>query len=1348
MEENTYVDEALRTSIDQVMTSFVDICANCINIHREGRWKSFKRTAKRILLDEGSVRDELDNFKKLTQDQLNVQATLTLEVALETNQSVTFIQTSVTEIDSTTKGIKTDVSGLVEAEHKRGQNDARKKNLETIKEKLGQKDEDIANVIEARDNMWKNSVKESGKWLSEVEEYKQWLDRSSSTTPILALTGDPGTGKSFLVSAIAQDVKSRNSATKAERSVLGYYSFSIATKTDSDRNRPEMAIKSICTQMAEQDAVYARHVAAVCAESGKDKSYFKDATCRTLWTTLGIGAPAKNAMHYILLDSVSTLSADELQRLRDAIEQSAPIAEEDKASPLRILLSGEHSSFENYWLTLVSAKAIDITQFNTSDITAFIVEELKIADLFQGEDQDSLRRRKIVEERLLKRSNNCYATVQQDLGKIKAIVASSGTEEELNRVLQESSTDPEAVVRSELETLGTVLNPREIEEVNELLMWAIVGYNRFELDELAAALYLRFNSVSLQPLARKITGKYSKIFSLSYWGNCLYPRDYVEECVVAERVRPRTTADDPKITATITITNGDVKAVQRFFWDLTHHSSFANGFEFRPGSDISQETKRKLQIYRIDAHFEIMKRAFDYFTLSSTDEREKGKALAPYLMCYLPDHLKALYEAKGLDELPLPDKQYITSRIYDMFNEGDLIERNWDICERNIWHKSDEEMGIFWKWLDDPVAIAHLGARDRRWLAEIGQSKHPNRSLLIPVMTMIARNWLQATKWDLPKPFHWIDGFLTLGTKPDLPVGEDNEEGKTKEQPVEETKDDGEIYIWETDSFVEKVKKAERWAKQALNVSEADCTWCIRLGQTYQALEEKEAAMQQFKKAVEMLQSQDPVDKERLCGVLQALGDLEVETKNALAYYKQVSELSEGRADILYHLAKGYASSGEAEEAASIIQRAMTEQASDTDSPLLLSMLKKAVYDEDVGDLVALFAALRSSFKSSPGQWEVVQQMLEAAIDKARTEDKNEDVAILQFQLGYAMYYMRQEFPEDSAKAVDYWRACLKTVWAQAHYDDNKVLVFIEQESLTCLGKLRIEQAMQADSPNIQFNGHELRDAHDRGIIGTMVRGTLASLYALHGQRDIAREILRVDMVTAFNILIDDDIWNDWESFASIWEYLARTGDFENARKACMLFAGQRFDLEVLKALLVDETPPLEAATAHLVDFYEKQCQDDDYTASQRFNIVWSELGVLSMNAEPDSKDAATWTRVMDILRGFHQLKENSFMCMGCERHFDFEVGFNACKFCYDYAVCDDCLNDLRADKPRRVFSCNKLHDWIKLEPWNMQSYIRAWKRLVPVTAEDGSEQLISASKWLGNLCDEWGLDKKEWNFE
>jgi hypothetical protein len=113
MEESSQIDEALRLSIYQVMTSFVNLCADCINIHHEGRWKGFKRNAKRILLDDGSVQSQLAHFKKLTQDQLNIQATLTLEVAVETGQHVKFMKATTLDIDTNTKAIKSDVSGLV-----------------------------------------------------------------------------------------------------------------------------------------------------------------------------------------------------------------------------------------------------------------------------------------------------------------------------------------------------------------------------------------------------------------------------------------------------------------------------------------------------------------------------------------------------------------------------------------------------------------------------------------------------------------------------------------------------------------------------------------------------------------------------------------------------------------------------------------------------------------------------------------------------------------------------------------------------------------------------------------------------------------------------------------------------------------------------------------------------------------------------------------------------------------------------------------------------------------------------------------------------------------------------------
>jgi hypothetical protein len=47
-----------------------------------------------------------------------------------------------------------------------------------------------------------------------------------------------------------------------------------------------------------------------------------------------------------------------------------------------------------------------------------------------------------------------------------------------------------------------------------------------------------------------------------------------------------------------------------------------------------------------------------------------------------------------------------------------------------------------------------------------------------------------------------------------------------------------------------------------------------------------------------------------------------------------------------------------------------------------------------------------------------------------------------------------------------------------------------------------------------------------------------------------------------------------------------------------------------------------------------------------------------------------------------------------------------------------------------------------------MEKYLHACQGLVLMKTADGGEELVSVSKWLGALCEEWGLSKADWNFE
>lgn len=63
----------------------------------------------------------------------------------------------------------------------------------------------------------------------------------------------------------------------------------------------------------------------------------------------------------------------------------------------------------------------------------------------------------------------------------------------------------------------------------------------------------------------------------------------------------------------------------------------------------------------------------------------------------------------------------------------------------------------------------------------------------------------------------------------------------------------GRIIIYDNDSNVRKILKAEQWCKQLLGVTELDYTWCIRLGDTYADVREYDAASEQYKKVRKFL---------------------------------------------------------------------------------------------------------------------------------------------------------------------------------------------------------------------------------------------------------------------------------------------------------------------------------------------------------------------------------------------------------------------------------------------------------------------------------------------------------------
>jgi hypothetical protein len=435
-------------------------------------------------------------------------------------------------------------------------------------------------------------------------------------------------------------------------------------------------------------------------------------------------------------------------------------------------------------------------------------------------------------------------------------------------------------------------------------------------------------------------------------------------------------------------------------------------------------------------------------------------------------------------------------------------------------------------------------------------------------------------------------------------------------------------------------------------------------------------------------------------------------------------------------MCKRYIFVGKGEEAQLIIDKIVTEKISDSESTSLSELLRLATNDLDKGSL-KMFVAVILFASTSPGWWPVVEGEIETAIKNAR-EGKQELLPILLLNLGILAYHFRAQGSREGLRtAVGHWCECLATLHQNFNETstDRARLQLVERQAVGYLSLAYSEQ--QEDVPFGVFKSD---------WISSDTKYVVASHYTSCGQRSEARNLLRPEMVEAFNILCDNDISNDDWGFFKLSHILNQTGDFDNAREAHLLAPRLKFDGEVLQALLASKDGGLDEASQNILDFYQNHCLDSD-GPQQNLRKVSGNVKRLLGATDGNCGNVSPYKAILDTLGYLDHMGNESSICDNCNAEWDYETSLHTCKMCYNLDLCDACLDKFRSTETT-VLVCNKSHDWWDRGGWTMERYIQGCKKLVPLASEDGSIELVSMSKWLGCLCEEWGLSKVDWDFE
>ena len=258
-------------------------------------------------------------------------------------------------------------------------------------------------------------------------------------------------------------------------------------------------------------------------------------------------------------------------------------------------------------------------------------------------------------------------------------------------------------------------------------------------------------------MEKKLKKKYNKLFG--YEDGLIQVGDEIENAVTTTANTRIKAADIPQITATITITSANMSQAQNFLWDLAEHGAMKK-FLFDENA-AKKTSKGTIRVNQFDAHLWILNQSL---LLLSSPPDERTKALAVYILEWFPFHLRELREHKNFESLDVEEKQKIGQGVYAFIGDEDILEKFWGAYgpPSTNWIDEPVDLAYLWKWLEDEEATRFLGKKDKSSLKQNKEDPNPDRSLLLPIITMISRHWLMDRAWDVRAPFEWVKTYLQL----------------------------------------------------------------------------------------------------------------------------------------------------------------------------------------------------------------------------------------------------------------------------------------------------------------------------------------------------------------------------------------------------------------------------------------------------------------------------------------------------------------------------------------------------------------------------------------------------------
>lgn len=744
------IDVAMRRIIHELLCSVMTITTLSLKIVKENKLLLYIKVFA-FDSDEG-VSAELTKLKRLTDTENAMRGALTFESAMNSNSKITvgFSETrdSLNVLDKKMDVLGASIQEISNAKEKRNKDDARQRQLETVKKAISPKEiykEVLTNYNDRR-------VYQTGSWLLGSSAFMEWADNKLGLQPILCISGNEGYGKSYLVSAIIDHLRSRYSqGLSTSRTSIAYYFFEYDNKVSQSKDTPSVnqALRAVVWQLAQNDLVYLKDASKCCnneEDFGSNEKLFQ-----RLFRDL---AAKTDATFYIILDGLDIVKKEK-KHLSQIVDHITARPEIQGQLRIRLLLSGRPETL--YDLECTAFPTIVMGTQGQDDLSKFVAQGIEEIEVLSGKsDQDKMDKlKRDIFTALTEGAKGDFVKAQMKLNEIKTKTRLSQIEEVLLHAGEKRSN----TIMRELVRLNSELAQEDIEDLNKILSWIVCARAPVTIARLESILYLKNGEDLLLPLKDQIQNRYAALLSVSGYDD--------EVSLVSEEVKDLLAAGLPGSSNLTTpgdveINVHEIKIVKRLLKNMCDEELFARfGFEeffLRK----SQKPGCKIGINVNDAHFEVL---LDCLAVMHVSNKHTDSLLEYACIC-LPEHLKNI----DLTLLEPTRKSRMGPQLLGIFIKDDLIDR---------WWSSDRTEFLGWEWMEerdaanevkrflkDSAVVKTLYEENPEWAAwakELTSGLSTSTDLMEPTAIVFAKRWLQSSDLirDVDVLLHLIHVFIT-----------------------------------------------------------------------------------------------------------------------------------------------------------------------------------------------------------------------------------------------------------------------------------------------------------------------------------------------------------------------------------------------------------------------------------------------------------------------------------------------------------------------------------------------------------------------------------------------------------